>query len=116
MRTEILLNNVDASTQQIGAYQIDCGQDMRWLLMIKSTGLDGIPQLFLEESSNNIDWIAIDNNDCSEGVINYFPLDDPLIHIRDSFFMGKSIRVRVEPNGNTTGTIYAELVVKTKSN
>jgi hypothetical protein len=105
MRTEILLNNVDASTQQIGAYQIDCGQ-----------GLDGIPQLFLEESSNNIDWIAIDNNDCSEGVINYFPLDDPLIHIRDSFFMGKSIRVRVEPNGNTTGTIYAELVVKTKSN
>jgi hypothetical protein len=63
MRTEILLNNVDASTQQIGAYQIDCGQDMRWLLMIKSSGLDGIPQLFLEESSNNIDWIAIDNND-----------------------------------------------------
>ena len=116
MRTENLLNNVDASTQQIGSYTIDCGQDMRWLLMVKSTGLDGVPQLFLEESTNNIDWIALDNNDCDEGVINYFPLDDQLIHIRDSYFMGKSFRVRVEPNGNTTGTIYADLVVKTKSN
>ena len=116
MRTEVLLNTVDASVQQIGAYQVDCGQDMRWLLMVKSVGLDGTPQLFLEESSNNTDWIALDNNDCAEGVINYFPIDDPLIHIRDSYFMGKSFRVRIEPNDNTTGTIYAELVVKTKSN
>jgi hypothetical protein len=113
MRTENLLNNVDASTQQIGSYQIDCGQDMRWLLMVKSTGLDGVPQLFLEESTNNVDWVALDN---PKTLLNYFPLDDPLINIRDSYFMGKSFRVRVEPNGNTTGTIYADLVVKTKSN
>ena len=113
MRTEILLNNVDASAQQIGSYQIDCGQDMRWVLLVKSTGLDGVPQLYLEESTNNIDWIALDNFSDS---LQYFPIDDPLITIRDSYFMGKSFRVRIEPNGNTTGTIYAELVVKTKSN
>jgi hypothetical protein len=116
MRTEVLLNNVDASIQQIGAYEVDCGQDMRWLLMIKSTGLDGVPQIFIEESANNVDWVALDNNDCAEGVLNYFPMDDPLINIRDSYFMGKSFRIRVEPNGNTTGTVYASLIVKTKSN
>jgi hypothetical protein len=113
MRTEVLLDNVDASTQQIGSYTIDCGQDMRWLLMVKSTGLDGVPQLFLEESTNNIDWTALENY--ADG-LNHWLVDDPLIHIRDSYFMGKSFRVRVEPNGNTTGTIYADLVVKTKSN
>jgi hypothetical protein len=113
MRTELLLDDVDASVQQIGAYQIDCGQDMRWLLMIKSTGLDGTPQLFLEESTNGSDWVTIANYADS---LNHWLIDDPLIHIRDSYFMGKSIRVRIEPNGNTTGTVYAEIVVKTKSN
>jgi len=115
MRTEILLNNVDASTQQIGAYQIDCGQDMRWLLMIKSSGLNGTPRAYIEETTNNIDWVPLENNAIT-GNVDYFPIDDPLIHVRDTFFMGKSIRLRVEPFNNTAGTIYAELVVKTKSN
>ena len=78
MRTELLLDNVDASVQQIGAYQVDCGQDMRWLLMIKSVGLDGTPKIYIEESSNNTDWVALDNNDCN-GVLDYFLMDDPLI-------------------------------------
>jgi len=113
MRTEVLLNNVDASTQQIGSYQIDCGQDMRWLLMVKATGLDGTPKIYVEETTNNIDWLPLENfKDC----LDYFPLDSELVHIRDSYFMGKSIRVRIEPEDNTTGTIYSELVVKTKSN
>ena len=116
MRTEVLLNNVDANIQQIGSYEIDCGQDMRWLLTIKSTGLDGTPKIYVEESNNNTDWVALDNNDCAEGVINYFPLDDELIMIRDSYVMGKSIRIRIEPEDNTTGTIYSDLIVKTKSN
>jgi len=115
MRTQVLLNNVDASIQQIGTYVVDCGQDMRWLLMIKSDGLDGTPNIFVEESSNNVDWVALNNNDC-EGIVDFFLMDDPLIHIRDSYFMGKSFRIRVEPVDNTSGTIYAELVVKTKSN
>lgn len=113
MRTEVLLNNVAANTQQIGSYQVESGKDMRWLLLVTSSGLNGTPQLFLEESSDNTNWIALENY--KDG-LNYFPVDDPLIHIRDSYFMGKSFRVRVEANGNTTGTIYAELVVKSKSN
>lgn len=116
MRTEVLLDTVDASVQQIGSYVIDCGQDMRWMLTIQSTGLDGTPRAYIEESNNNTDWIPLDNNDCDEGVIDYFPISDNLISIRDSYFMGKSIRIRVEPNDNTTGTVYADLVVKTKSN
>lgn len=113
MRTEVLLNNVDASITQIGAYQIDCGQDMRWLLKVRATGLDGTPKIYVEETSDNIDWVALDNTkDC----IDYFPLDTNVVHIRDSYFMGKSIRVRIEPEDNTTGTVYSELVVKTKSN
>ena len=115
MRTELLLDNVDASTTQIGSYQIDCGQDMRWLLVIKKTGTDGTPRAYIEESSNNVDWIPLDNFEDTD-ILDYFPLVDTLTSIRDSYFMGKSIRVRVEPNDNTTGTIYAELVVKTKSN
>jgi hypothetical protein len=115
MRTEILLNNADASATQIGSFQIESGQDMRWMLSIVSSGLDGIPRIYVEESADNITWDALDNNDPS-GVLDYFPMDDNSISIRDSYFMGKSIRIRVEPNGNTTGLISAKLVVKTKSN
>jgi len=115
MRTEVLINNLDASVQQIGTYQVDCGQDMRWLLMVKKSGTDGTPRAYIEESSNNVDWVALENNSINDK-LQYFPLDDVITHIRDSYFMGKSFRIRVEPNNNTTGTIYAELIVKTKSN
>ena len=114
MRTENLFNEVDATISQTSTgYVIDCGQDMRWLLMIKSTGLVGVPKLYVEESINNVDWVALDN---PKTLLNYFDLDDPLIHIRDSYFMGKSFRVRTDANGASSGTITAELVVKTKSN
>ena len=115
MRTEILFNSIDASVSQTSTpYFIDCGQDMRWMLTVKSTGLNGIPRLFVEETPNGSDWIPLNNN--KQGKFNYFPLDDDLISIRDSYFMGKAFRVRIETNGNTSGTIDATLVVKTKSN
>ena len=114
MRTEILFNNADASVNQSSiAYVIDCGQDMRWLLTMKSTGLDGIPKIFIEETPNGVDWIPLNNH--SDG-LDHWLLDDNLITVRDSYFMGKAFRLRLEANGNTTGTIYADLVVKTKSN
>jgi hypothetical protein len=115
MRTEFLLTDADASITQIGEYEIECGQDMRWMMAINSSGLDGIPQIYVEESADNINWMPLNNNDCN-GILDYFPMDDDLISIRDSYFMGKSIRIRVEPNGNTSGLITAKLVVKTKSN
>lgn len=116
MRLQTLIEETSADVQRIGEYVIDCGQDMRWLLTIKTSGLNGTPKAYIEESQNGVDWVAIDNNDCAEGVLDYFPVDDPLIMIRDSYFMGKSIRLRFEPEDNTAGTVYADLVVKTKSN
>jgi len=114
MRTEILFNNVDASIAQTSTiYVVDCGQDMRWLLKIKSTGFDGVPKIYIEESTDNVDWVGIVNYANS---LDHWLLDDNLIHIRDSYFMGKSLRLRLDPNGNTTGTVYSELVIKTKSN
>ena len=114
MRTEVLFNNVNASLNQASTtYVVDCGQDMRWLLTMKSTGLDGTPKVFIEESPNGVDWIPLNNHSDN---LNYWLLDDNLITVRDSYFMGKAFRLRLEANGNTTGTIYADLIVKTKSN
>lgn len=114
MRVQTFFDNIDATVNQTSPiFIIDCGQDMRWLLMIKSTGLIGTPKLFVEESVNNIDWVALDN---PKTLLNFFIIDDPLISIRDSYFMGKSFRVRLEANGATAGTISAEMAVKTKSN
>ena len=78
MRTEFLLTDADASITQIGAYEIDCGQDMRWMLAINSSGLDGIPKIYVEETADNVDWMPLNNNDC-EGILDYFPMDDDLI-------------------------------------
>ena len=115
MRTETLLNNADASATIVSTvYVVDCGQDMRWLLTVSSSGLDGTPKLFVEESPDGLVWIPLNNYDC-DGVFDYFPLDDNLVTVRDSYFMGKAFRVRIEPEDNTTGSIDATLIVKTKS-
>ena len=51
----------------------------------------------------------------STGINNFFLVDDTPYAVRDSYFMGSHIRVRTEPNDNTTGTITAKLGIKTKS-
>ena len=50
MRTVTLLDNIDASIQQVSQF-INFDQRSEWKLFIKSSGLDGEPQLFIE--SNN---------------------------------------------------------------
>ena len=74
MRTEFLLTGADASITQIGEYEIECGQDMRWMLSINSTGLDGEPKIYVEESADNIDWIPLNNNN-ENGILDYFPMN-----------------------------------------
>ena len=114
MRTETLLNNADASTTIVSnIYVVESGKDMRWLLTVSSSGLDGTPQMFVEESPDGLVWIPLNNH--IDG-FNYFPLDDNLVSVRDSYFMGKAFRIRIEPNDNTTGNIDATLIVKSKSN
>jgi hypothetical protein len=113
MRTEPFFTNVDASVQQISqSFLIECGQDMRYLFQVVKTGTDGDPDLFLEESLDDIMWTLVPNY---ETLNQGFPLDEDVIGLRDSYFMGKYIRLRMEPNGTTTGTINAVLGIKTKS-
>jgi hypothetical protein len=115
MKTVTLLTDADASTTQTGSYLIDCGQDMRWLLTVVSSGLDGEPKIYVEESLDEISWLPRKNKKTT-GTLDYFPMNTSIIGIEDSYFMGKFIRVRIEPNGNTTGLINAKIGVKTKSN
>lgn len=113
MRTETLFSAVDASVTQISsAFEPDCGQDMRWSICITSTGLDGTPQAYVEVSCDGVDWCALVN---PVDNTNVFAVDDDLI-IRDEYLPEKQIRLRIEPNDNTTGTINAIMVYKTYSN
>lgn len=113
MRTEIFFTNVDASVQQISqSLLIECGQDMRYLFQVTKSGADGNPDLFIEESLDNSIWTLVPNYETDNQA---FPLDQDTIGLRDSYFMGKYIRLRIEPNGTTTGTVSAILGIKTKS-
>ncbi len=112
MRTEVLLNNVDASVTQQADYVVDCGQDMRWLLIVEKTATDGNPQMYLEE---DVDGVFVPIPDLLDGNKNFFLLNDSPFGVEDSYFMGKTFRIRTEPNGTTTGTLTAKLIVKTKS-
>ena len=114
MRIETLLDSVSAGITQFSIpYEVDCGQDMRYLIQISKSGTDGDSQLYLEESLDGSVYTPIPNYEAST---EFFLLDEDEVGIRDSYFMGKFIRLRIEPNGTTTGTITAKMGVKTKSN
>lgn len=114
MITKKLYENQDATIPSISIqHQIDCGQDMRWLLQLKKEGTNGDPFLFIEESNDGQCWTNVPDLCNPDG--EYFIIDDSPYAIRDSYFMGKYIRLRIEPNNNTSGTITANLGIKTKS-
>lgn len=115
MRDYKLYENQDASISSTSiVHEIDCGQDMRWLLQIEKVGTDGTPNLYVEESILGDIWTPIPNYCNDEG--DFFALDDSPYAIRDSYFMGRFLRLRIEPNDNTTGTINVNFGEKTKSN
>ena len=115
MRTPTILNNSDASIQIISEY-INFEQRASWKLFIESTGLDGIPKLFIQEASTKsdlippIDWTIYKNNCSVDGSYN---LNDILVTIEKNDFKSNWFRVLIEPNGNTTGTISARVSYKT---
>jgi hypothetical protein len=116
MRSYIIFEELDASVEQVSQeFNIDCGQDMRWLAQFKITGSNGEPKICIEESINHRGtkiWTVIPNYGDDEGL---FPMDKEVIGIRDSYFMGRLIRFTYLPGNNTSGTIYAQLGEKTKS-
>jgi hypothetical protein len=114
MKPVVFFENIDASTPQTSTpFVIDCGQDMRWLLVIEKNATDGNPKLFIEEDVDGV-FVPIMNYDCDD-ILDHFLIDDSPFGVRDSYFMGTSMRIRIEPNDNTTGTITAKMKVKTKS-
>ncbi len=102
---------VDASASNTSAeFAPGCDQDFRWLLHVSKSGTDADPNLFVEEEVDGT-WTCI-QNPVTFG--NSFPLDEDLVGVKDSYFMGKNMRLRTEANGTTTGTITATIHYKSK--
>jgi hypothetical protein len=118
MRTQVLFNNVDASQ----SHSVDVGltspletnaantQDVRFLIQASKTGTDGNPRLIIEESIDGNIWTALED---TETWNPYTEITD-VIGVKDNYFMAKYMRVRLEPNATTTGTVYAIIGYKTK--
>lgn len=118
MRTQTVFNNVSAASPLTVAVPLtspletlnENTQDVRFLLQCSKTGTNGNPRIIIEESIDNNLWTALED---TETWNNYTDLVDT-IGIKDNYFMGKFMRIRLEPNGTTTGTVYGIIGYKTK--
>ena len=111
MRTLIFFDEVSASASHISnVFEIPCGQDIRFLIQATKTNTNGNPRLIIEESIDNTIWTALEDTETWQP---YTELID-VTGIKDSYFMGAFMRVRLEPNGTTTGTITAKMGYKSK--
>lgn len=110
MRTQLLFNDVPADTPITSAI-LDFGeQDTRFLIQATKTGTDGYPRIIIEESIDQTVWTALEDTQTWQ---SYTEITDSM-GIKDNYFMGKYMRVRLEPNGTTTGTVWAKIGYKTK--
>jgi hypothetical protein len=118
MRTQIIFNNVSAAspltvgvslTSPLEVNDLNT-QDVRFLLQCSKSGTDGNPRIILEESIDGNLWTALED---TETWNNYSELVD-VLGIKDNYFMARYLRIRLEPNGVTTGTVYGIIGFKTK--
>lgn len=110
MRTKVLFNNTNAFENQTSEVLDFDEQDARFIIQATKTGADGNPRLIVEESIDQTIWTALEN---TETWNNYTDVNDT-IAIKDNYFMAKFFRLRLEPNGTTTGTVFAKIGYKTK--
>jgi hypothetical protein len=118
MRTQIVFDNVDASSATTVSIPFtspleklnENTQDVRFLLQCSKSGTDGNPRIIIEESIDNNIWTALED---TETWNPYTELED-VLGIKDNYFMAKYMRIRLEPNGTTTGTVYGIIGYKTK--
>ena len=85
-------------------------QDLRFLIQASKTGVTGNPRIIIEESLDKSVWTALENTKTWD---KYTDLID-ILGIKDNYFMGKFMRVRMETNGATGGTVWAKIGYKTK--
>lgn len=110
MRTLLLFDNVDATINQTSTV-IDFGeQDARFLIQVTKTNCNKNPRIIVEESIDQSVWTAMEDTE------TWRPYTDitETLSIKDNYFMGKYFRIRLEPNTNTTGTVWAKIGYKTK--
>jgi hypothetical protein len=118
MRTQIIFNNVDAATPLTVDVVLtsplekanENTQDVRFLLQCSKNATDGNPRIIIEESIDGALWTALED---TETWNNFSELVD-VLGIKDNYFMAKFMRIRLEPNGTTMGTVYGIIGYKTK--
>lgn len=118
MRTQVIFDNVSASSPLTVDVVLKnplepdhwTSQDLRFLFQCSKTGTDGNPRVIIEESIDGTLWTALEDTETWE---SYTEITD-VIGIKDNYFMGKYMRIRLEPNGTTTGTVYGIIGYKTK--
>lgn len=111
MRTKTLFNNVSAAIA-VTSDVIDFDkQDARFILQATKTGTDGNPRIIVEESIRGVIWSPLEN---TETWNEYSEHNAEILSIKDNYVMGNFLRVRLDPNGCTTGTVYLEIGYKTK--
>lgn len=111
-RTATIFNNVDASASHTSqSFDFD-KQDARFLIQLQGVGLNGAPRVIVEESVDGNLWTALEDTETWE---EYFePVNSVIMGIKDNYFMGQYMRLRIEPNNNTAGTIKAVMCYKTR--
>jgi hypothetical protein len=113
MRTQLIFNNVNANTAASVDIVLPCEknpQDLRFLLQATKTLTDGNPRIIIEESIEGTVWTQLEDTE----TWNPYTEITETIGIKDNYFMGKYMRVRLDPNGTTTGTVWAIIGYKTK--
>jgi hypothetical protein len=117
MRNVTFLNNVTAAISHVSV-AINLDQRTEWKLRIDSSGLDGTPQLFIEEGFTGgkcldppTEWNIV-CNPC-DTVNDSFPINDDIITIEKKDFKGNWFRVRIDRADNTTGNLTVKLGYKT---
>ena len=91
----------DESIADVCSTQIDLCFDYIWFLQIVKTGSDGNPLFTLEASNDGVNWDSW--SECTEDV----ELIDTSMSFKDHYFAAKHLRLCMQANGTTTGTVTA---------
>lgn len=111
--TETFFTNIDVTTDPTSSvFTVPCSQDMRFLIQNVLTSVVGSPKLFIEESVDNVVWTSMVNPLSCQSYFELNQAESP-IGIKDNYFMGFYMRLRIENNG-ATGTVSSKMGYKTK--
>ena len=82
-------------------------QDYGFAIQFTKVGSDGNPLITIECSNDGVDWFDLD------ALSTDVPVVAAGVMLEKKIFLQKFIRVKVEANGATTGTITAQLFLRT---